>query len=76
MVLADGHWRPRKGVLVWVSDYSPRRRRVARCGTDSGYYRHLRRTKTKPCAACKSAHSQAVWRRFLARQERERKAVA
>lgn len=29
----------------------------AKCGTDSGYYRHLRTTKTEPCGPCKAAHS-------------------
>lgn len=32
-------------------------RPVAKCGTDAGYYRHLRRTKTEPCEACKRAHA-------------------
>lgn len=33
---------------------------TALCGTDGGYYRHVRGNKTvarsKPCAACKAAH--------------------
>lgn len=31
----------------------------AKCGTDGGYYRHLRRTKTDPCDDCKHAHAVA-----------------
>ena len=35
----------------------------AACGTDSGYYRHIRGTKTspksKPCEACRLAHNAA-----------------
>lgn len=34
---------------------------VARCGTDGGYYRHLRYTFSEPCQACKEAHAMA-WR--------------
>ncbi len=33
----------------------PRRER-AKCGTDGGYYRHLRTTHTHPCEDCKAAH--------------------
>ena len=36
---------------------------VAQCGTDSGYYHHLRQTMTEPCDACRFAHSQSVARR-------------
>lgn len=28
----------------------------AKCGTDGGYYRHLRTTHTAPCEDCKAAH--------------------
>lgn len=35
----------------------PVRPHVARCGTDAGYYRHLRQTFTEPCGACKEAHA-------------------
>lgn len=38
-----------------------RRPQVARCGTDAGYYRHLRQTRTEPCVACLEAHAMA-WR--------------
>ena len=34
-----------------------RARAVAVCGSDSGYYRHLRVTKTVPCDECKKAHA-------------------
>lgn len=33
-------------------------KRIAECGTDGGYYRHLRITKTEPCAPCKKAHTE------------------
>lgn len=49
-----------------------KRRRVAICGTDSGYYRHLRKFNEPACVDCLDAHR-------LARQEREirrRKRVA
>lgn len=39
------------------------RRRVAECGTDSGYYRHHRKDKTPPCDACRMAHNLAERRR-------------
>jgi WhiB family redox-sensing transcriptional regulator len=35
-------------------------RTPARCGTDAGYYRHLRRTMTEPCEACRKAHCEAT----------------
>jgi WhiB family redox-sensing transcriptional regulator len=31
----------------------------ARCGTDAGYYRHLRNTRTEPCRPCIDAHTAA-----------------
>ena len=40
----------------------------ARCGTDSGYYRHKRTTHTDPCPPCLAAHSEAQ----SARQRRRR----
>lgn len=36
------------------------RRPVAVCGTDAGYYRHLRITRTPTCAACRAAHARSV----------------
>lgn len=32
----------------------------AKCGTDSGYYRHRRTLKEEPCDACKAAHAAAI----------------
>ena len=29
----------------------------ARCGTEAGYFAHLRQTHTQPCVACKEAHA-------------------
>ena len=36
------------------------RRKVAVCGTDSGYYDHLRRTFTPTCQPCRDAHTKAT----------------
>ena len=33
------------------------KQKVAACGTDGGYYRHVRTTKTPTCDDCKAAHS-------------------
>jgi hypothetical protein len=41
--------------------------RIASCGTDSGYYRHLRRLKQPACPACLAAHA-AVTRERAARR--------
>ncbi len=35
------------------------RRRVAQCGTDGGYYRHVRTRKEEACDGCKRAHAVA-----------------
>ena len=40
-----------------VAAESPKRRRVAECGTESGYQRHRRTLRDTPCDACKEAHS-------------------
>ncbi|MBB3040995.1 hypothetical protein FHU40_000796 [Nocardioides soli] len=63
-VLTDGEWRPTGagGTLQWHPWPKPRAK-VAKCGTDGGYYRHLRRTKTEPCAACRRAHALAQAKR-------------
>jgi WhiB family redox-sensing transcriptional regulator len=40
----------------------PRRRfrvSVAECGTDAGYYRHLRKLQETACGPCKRAHADA-----------------
>jgi hypothetical protein len=34
-----------------------RRQSLARCGTDAGYYRHLRTLGEPACGACKEAHA-------------------
>lgn len=44
------------------------KRRPALCGTDSGYYHHLRRRKEPACEACKLAHSAAERSRARARK--------
>lgn len=69
--LTDGDWVPKGGVVVW-QPWPEKRARVAKCGTDSGYYRHLRRTGTPACGPCKAAHSRAE----MERQARAQKAVA
>ena len=46
----------------------PTRRLVAECGTDSGYFRHLR-AGAKPCPSCKAAHSDAEKQRRRAKRE-------
>lgn len=45
------------------------RRRRAECGTDGGYYRHLRTTHTRPCAACRAAHAVVTHVRLLRKKE-------
>lgn len=45
--------------------------RAAECGTDSGYYNHLRVTRTPACQACKLAHAAAE----KARKDRKRVAA-
>lgn len=37
----------------------PKRNRVAPCGSEAGYYRHLRNTHTEPCGLCREAHAVA-----------------
>lgn len=48
-----------------IIDLLPNDRRAltAECGTDSGYYRHIRKWKDTPCAACKWAHTEATAKR-------------
>ena len=47
---------------------------VAECGTDAGYYRHLRQLMTVPCDLCRRAHADAwlrrKWRRRLGHEGR------
>ena len=53
-----------EAVLVkQARDGYEKRARVAPCGTDSGYYRHLRREKKPACPACLAAHAAATRRR-------------
>lgn len=40
--------------------FNPRKKRVAVCGTDSGYYRHIRTLSEPACLACRNAHSDAT----------------
>ncbi len=44
--------------------------RAPKCGTDSGYYYHLRKWKTVPCEPCTAAHAAANRRRTAARTGR------
>lgn len=41
-----------------------------RCGSDSGYYRHLRELKEPACPGCLEAHRDAERRRKAAREQR------
>ena len=69
--LTGGRWVPRGGKLVWdgprpgEEQVGRNRQPVAKCGTDGGYHRHLRITKTTACDACKAAHREAN-RRYAA----------
>lgn len=47
---------------------------VAKCGTDSGYYRHRRTLGEPACDDCKHAHSQAETLRIKRRQVRRENA--
>lgn len=42
-------------------------RRAAVCGTDAGYYRHIRRDKEGACPECLKAHAEAETRRKVNR---------
>ena len=44
--------------------------KVAACGTDAGYYRHLRRLDEDPCEPCRQAHRIADRERSRRRRER------
>lgn len=60
---ADGTgtaWGTWGGLTEWERGKPLKRRRdIAACGTDAGYYRHLRSLQEPACQACKTAHSQA-----------------
>lgn len=50
-------------------------REPAKCGTDGGYYRHLRTIHTAPCGPCKAAHARVeADRAARKRAERDRAA--
>ncbi len=64
--LTGGQWVRRRGVWVWTGPRpvddphpAPPRPDAAKCGTDSGYYRHKRTTHTEPCNPCRQAHNAA-----------------
>ena len=44
------------------------RRRVAACGTESGYYRHVKVLKEVACPACRAAHNAAETARYARRE--------
>lgn len=45
-----------------------RKAAIAPCGTDSGYYRHLRKAKEPACPACLAAHALVTRKRAAARK--------
>lgn len=51
------------------------RSKQARCGTDSGYYRHIRRLREPACDACLTAHRTAESARRRRAIERKRGAA-
>ncbi len=51
---------------VKVKNRQPRgERRPAKCGTDAGYYRHVRALREEPCAGCRAAHAKAEYDRKM-----------
>lgn len=40
-----------------VATGPPKRAKVAKCGTESGYHRHRRSLKEEACEECREAHS-------------------
>ena len=50
----------RDRIIARIAPYQPRPT-VAKCGTDSGYYRH-RRADEEACSACREAHTRAAQR--------------
>ncbi len=52
------------------------RKPVAECGTDPGYFHHLRQTKDKPCGDCKAAHARAERLRVAHRRDIQKGAHA
>lgn len=66
--LAEGRYQfgVRAGYTAAQRERMPRGRTyaaTAQCGTDAGYYTHLRRTYTPPCDDCRAAHNAAARRR-------------
>jgi hypothetical protein len=62
----DQHWtEAAKSIRTVLAGgaVKQKRRRVAACGTESGYTRHLRTLKEPACAACLAAHSAANQKR-------------
>lgn len=62
----------RFGVWGGLSERQRRRLRrwritIAACGTESGYYRHVKRLREVPCADCVRAHRDAERVRYAAR---------
>jgi hypothetical protein len=63
-----------RALRTWIAfqaAHRPRvkgRRAAAVCGTDGGYYRHVRTTRTAPCDACLFAHREAERYRRVARE--------
>ncbi len=49
------------------------RRKVAECGTDSGYYRHTRTLGEKACEACFTAHQEANRKRDRSKRARKKR---
>lgn len=78
--LTCGRWVTRPGgVRVWLSEpdtqYRNGRagkdgRNEAKCGTDSGYYRHRRQKRELACDECLRAHREAERARAARAKER------
>jgi hypothetical protein len=58
----------RRIAAATIAGRIPARRGTARCGTDGGYYRHIRTTFTPPCADCLAAHAAAEHVRRIQRR--------
>lgn len=50
-------------------------RKTATCGTDSGYYRHRRRSE-EPCRGCRRAHADDVRARYWLAKVRDEQAAS
>ena len=67
----NGHWHIQGEWLMFLIHPGRRhkkgRRPIAQCGTDGGYFRHLRTLKQPACPECCEAHARAnreqSWRR-------------